>query len=105
MAWRWLAELIGFPAGDGHFTSGGTLANLTGLACARARALPDAREYGVAPGSAAVYASEHVHNSIGRACDVSASAGAHFADPLRLRASASGPTSCRARSRPTSPPA
>ena len=27
VAWRWLAELIGFPAGGGHFTSGGTLAN------------------------------------------------------------------------------
>jgi aromatic-L-amino-acid/L-tryptophan decarboxylase len=70
VAWRWLAELIGFPAGIGHFTSGGTLANLTGLACARARALPQAREYGVAPGTAAVYASEQAHNSIARACDV-----------------------------------
>jgi aromatic-L-amino-acid decarboxylase len=70
VAWRWLAELIGFPAGIGHFTSGGTHANLTGLACARARALPGAREYGVIPGSAAVYASEQAHNSIARACDV-----------------------------------
>jgi len=70
VAWRWLAELIGFPAGIGHFTSGGTHANLTGLACARARALPAAREDGVTPGSAAVYASEQAHNSIARACDV-----------------------------------
>jgi aromatic-L-amino-acid/L-tryptophan decarboxylase len=70
VAWRWLAELIGFPAGIGHFTSGGTHANITGLACARARALPAARELGVAPGSAAVYASEQAHNSIARACDV-----------------------------------
>jgi aromatic-L-amino-acid/L-tryptophan decarboxylase len=70
VSWRWLAELIGFPAGGGHFTSGGTLANLTGLACARARAFPAAREHGVAPGSAAVYASEQAHNSIARACDV-----------------------------------
>jgi aromatic-L-amino-acid decarboxylase len=70
VAWRWLAELIGYPAGGGHFTSGGTLANLTGLACARGRAFPDAREHGVAPGSAAVYTSEHAHNSIARACDV-----------------------------------
>ncbi|HEY3612790.1 MAG TPA: pyridoxal-dependent decarboxylase [Gaiellales bacterium] len=70
VTWRWLAELIGYPAGGGHFTSGGTIANLTGLACARARALPNAREHGVAPGSAGVYASEHVHNSIARACDV-----------------------------------
>ncbi len=70
VAWRWLGELIGFPAGIGHFTSGGTLANLTGLACARASALPAAREHGVAPGSAAVYASEQAHNSIARACDV-----------------------------------
>ncbi len=69
-AWRWLAELVGFPAALGHFTSGGTHANLTGLACARARALPAAREHGVAPGSAAVYASEQAHNSIARACDV-----------------------------------
>jgi aromatic-L-amino-acid decarboxylase len=70
VAWRWLAELIGFPAALGHFTSGGTHANLTGLACARARALPAARRNGVAPGSAAVYASEQAHNSIARACDV-----------------------------------
>jgi aromatic-L-amino-acid/L-tryptophan decarboxylase len=70
VTWRWLAELIGFPAGGGHFTSGGTLANMTGLACARCRAFPDARELGVAPGSAAVYTSEHAHNSIARACDV-----------------------------------
>jgi len=70
VAWRWLAELIAFPAGIGHFTSGGTHANLTGLACARARALPAAREDGVTPGSAAVYASEQAHNSIARACDV-----------------------------------
>jgi|tagenome__1003787_1003787.scaffolds.fasta_scaffold20977977_3 aromatic-L-amino-acid decarboxylase len=70
VAWRWLAELIGFPAGIGHFTSGGTHANLTGIACARARALPGAREHGVIPGSAAVYASEQAHNSIARACDV-----------------------------------
>jgi aromatic-L-amino-acid decarboxylase len=69
-AWRWLAELIDFPAAAGHFTSGGTHANLTGLACARARALPAAREHGVAPGSVAVYASEQAHNSIARACDV-----------------------------------
>lgn len=70
VAWRWLAELISFPAGIGHFTSGGTHANLTGLACARARMLPQAREHGVTPGSAAVYASEQAHNSIARACDV-----------------------------------
>ena len=70
VTWRWLAELIGFPAGGGHFTSGGTLANMTGLACARERAFPDAREHGVAPGSAAVYASEQAHNSIARACDL-----------------------------------
>ena len=49
VAWRWLAELISFPAGIGHFTSGGTHANLTGLACARARALPAAREHGWPP--------------------------------------------------------
>ena len=70
VAWRWLAELVGFPAAGGHFTSGGTLANMTGLACARGRAFPDAREHGVAAGSAAVYASEQVHNSIARACDL-----------------------------------
>ncbi len=70
VTWRWLAELIGFPAGGGHFTSGGTLANMTGLACARHRAFPEAREHGIAPGSAAVYTSEHAHNSIARACDV-----------------------------------
>ena len=84
VAWRWLAELIGFPAGIGHFTSGGTHANLTGLACARARALPAAREHGVAPGSAAVYASEQAHNSIARACDV-LGLGRRALRPIRTR--------------------
>ena len=70
VTWGWLAELIGFPAAGGHFTSGGTLANMTGLACARQHAFPAAREHGVAPGTAAVYASEQAHNSIARACDL-----------------------------------
>ena len=106
VAWRWLAELIGFPAGIGHFTSGGTHANLTGLACARARALPAAREHGVAPGSAAVYASEQAHNSIARACDV-LGLGRRALRPIRTDDAVprARPTSWRARSRPIAQPA
>jgi aromatic-L-amino-acid/L-tryptophan decarboxylase len=69
-AWRWIAEFVGYPAGCGVFTSGGTVANLSALAIARERAVPGAREHGVAPGSVAVYCSAEAHHSVDRACDL-----------------------------------
>jgi aromatic-L-amino-acid/L-tryptophan decarboxylase len=69
LGWRWLAELIGFPAADGHFTSGGTHATLAGLAAARVRALPDVRERGVRV-DCSVYCSVEAHHVVERSCDM-----------------------------------
>lgn len=69
-ACRWVGELVGFPAGAGSFTSGGTISNLTALAAARERALPGSRRDGVAAGTAAVYCSAEAHYSVTRACEL-----------------------------------
>ncbi|GAA3875352.1 aminotransferase class V-fold PLP-dependent enzyme [Saccharothrix violaceirubra] len=74
---RWvlgaLVELAGFGAGDGVFTPGGTLSNLTALLLARdaaaARHGLDAREEGVAGlPDPVVFCSELAHFSVLRAC-------------------------------------
>lgn len=71
---RWLVELTGFPAdtAGGHFTSGGTAANLTALKLARDRAADQVRDQGafVFAGRGRVYASDQCHFSIERAVDV-----------------------------------
>ncbi len=66
---HWLAEFLGYPAAEGHFTSGGQTSNFTGLLAAREHARPGSREHGVTPGSAAVYASEEAHHSVVRAVE------------------------------------
>lgn len=68
---RWVAELIGFPAVEGHFTSGGQTSNLTALLAAREQALPGARELGVGDRRGTVYCSAEAHHSIERAVEVS----------------------------------
>jgi aromatic-L-amino-acid decarboxylase len=68
-ALRWLAELIGFPLAEGHFTSGGQTSNLTALLAAREAALPGARENGVGDVRAAVYCSAEAHHSVVRAIE------------------------------------
>ena len=61
---RWLAEAIGCPGFTGSLTSGGSSANLMGLAMAREARL-GANEHGARP--AIVYASEQVHMSAAKA--------------------------------------
>jgi len=60
----WLAEALGCPGFAGTLTSGGSLANLMGLAMAR-EARAAANEAGAAGG--VVYASSEVHMSVGKA--------------------------------------
>jgi aromatic-L-amino-acid decarboxylase len=67
---RWVGEFIGYPAGNGAFTSGGTISNMTALAAARERALPGSRAAGLGGLRPAVYASSEVHYSITRAVEL-----------------------------------
>lgn len=70
---QWLCRLAGLPAAaDGHFTSGGTAANLTALKIARDRLAPGIRERGTAalPAAPRVYVSEQAHFSIARSLDL-----------------------------------
>jgi aromatic-L-amino-acid decarboxylase len=66
----WVGEFIGYPAGGGAFTSGGTISNLTALAAAREHALPGARRNGMAGTPATVYCSEEAHYSVDRAVEL-----------------------------------
>jgi aromatic-L-amino-acid decarboxylase len=69
-ALRWLAQLVGYPVADGHFTSGGQTSNLTALLAARESALPGTREHGMAGQRATVYCSDEAHHSVVRAIEV-----------------------------------
>ena len=60
----WLAHAVGCTGFGGTLTSGGSLANLMGLAMAREAVAP-ANDTGAVPG--VVYASSEVHMSIGKA--------------------------------------
>lgn len=66
---RWISQFVGFPAADGHFTSGGQTSNLTALLTAREQALPGAREHGIAGRRAVLYCSQEAHHSIVRAVE------------------------------------
>lgn len=66
---RWMLEKVGFPEGGGVFTHGGSLANLTALLAARARAVPDAWENGV-PRDLVVLAPPSAHYSVSRAAAI-----------------------------------
>jgi aromatic-L-amino-acid decarboxylase len=66
---QWLAEFLGYPLGEGTFTSGGMTSNLTAILVARERALPGARADGVSARRAAVYCSDEAHYSVVRAVE------------------------------------
>jgi aromatic-L-amino-acid decarboxylase len=67
---RWVGELVGYPVDGGTFASGGMVSNLTALAAARTRALPDSRTRGVADARPTVYTSADAHSSVERAVEV-----------------------------------
>ncbi|MSO94722.1 MAG: aminotransferase class V-fold PLP-dependent enzyme [Thermoleophilia bacterium] len=67
---RWLADFLGFPAGAGAFTSGGTVSNMTALAAARERAIPGSRRHGLGTAAATLYCSDEAHYSIQRAAEI-----------------------------------
>lgn len=67
---RWVAELVGFPASAGAFTSGGTVSNVSALAAAREHALPGSRHAGLGGRRVAVYCSQEVHYSVTRAVEL-----------------------------------
>jgi L-2,4-diaminobutyrate decarboxylase len=64
---RWFCGLAGFGGGSGTLTSGGTEATFTALLAARAAALPDAWENGVAGPVPVVLCGEHAHYAVTRA--------------------------------------
>jgi glutamate/tyrosine decarboxylase-like PLP-dependent enzyme len=70
---RWIAEMIGFPAGgDGLLVSGGTMANFICVLAARAAKAPDVRTAGLrgAPAPLLIYASTETHTWIQKAADM-----------------------------------
>ncbi|MCM2257870.1 MAG: pyridoxal-dependent decarboxylase [Vicinamibacteria bacterium] len=69
---RWLVEAMGFPeTGSGLLVSGGSMANLIGLAVARnARAGYDLRQHGVGGAPFTLYASRETHNSVAKAVEL-----------------------------------
>ncbi len=68
---RWLADLYELPPGaSGTFTSGGTEANLTALACARQRADPSVRAEGIRGAPLVGYVSREGHFSLDRSFDL-----------------------------------
>ncbi|MEV0581647.1 pyridoxal-dependent decarboxylase [Nonomuraea sp. NPDC050310] len=66
---RWMLGKVGFAEGGGVLTHGGSLANLTALLAARARAVPEAWEEGV-PGDVVVLAPESAHYSVARSVSI-----------------------------------
>jgi aromatic-L-amino-acid decarboxylase len=68
---RWLCDLYGLPpSASGTFTSGGTEANLSALACARHRGDPTIRDRGTSGTKLAGYVSTEGHFSLDRSFDL-----------------------------------
>jgi glutamate/tyrosine decarboxylase-like PLP-dependent enzyme len=68
----WMRELFEFPrTSEGLLTSGGSVANLLGLAAARHAHAPEVREHGLATASRlTLYASLETHSSIDKAVEL-----------------------------------
>ncbi len=66
----WLGEFLGYNNAQGFFTSGGTVSNLTALAAAREKALPNSRSTGMGSHTLALYCSAEAHYSVKRAAEV-----------------------------------
>jgi aromatic-L-amino-acid decarboxylase len=67
---RWLNDLIGFgPAAGGNLTSGGMMANFTGIKLARDHATGNLAQQEGLEGKWAVYVSEERHVSVDKAVD------------------------------------
>lgn len=61
---RWMSSLMGYPSGAvGNLTSGGSLANLMGIVCARDASQIKARDFE----KAVIYVSKQVHHSVDKA--------------------------------------
>jgi glutamate/tyrosine decarboxylase-like PLP-dependent enzyme len=70
---RWMKQIFGFPASSlGLLVSGGSIAHLSALAAARARAEPESRRTGMRPTKRAlrIYISEEGHFSIAKAAAI-----------------------------------
>src|SRR2546423_2298134 len=70
---QWLAELIGYPAGDGIMVSGGNMANFVGfLAARKTKANWDIRKFGLQPsqGKWRIYTSSETHTWVNKAADL-----------------------------------
>jgi aromatic-L-amino-acid/L-tryptophan decarboxylase len=64
MLLRWVADLVGYPAtAAGDLTSGGSIANLVGIATAREASGLKAKDFG----RAVVYLSEQTHHAVDKA--------------------------------------
>jgi glutamate/tyrosine decarboxylase-like PLP-dependent enzyme len=59
-----MAARVGYPAGEGIFTPGGSLSNLTAMIVARNEAVAGVRDEGLAAANLVVYASDQAHYSI-----------------------------------------
>lgn len=65
-----MLKLVGYKAGEGIFTTGGSNCNLLGLLCARDRKFPDAQRVGLGGKQLVVFISEDAHYSAAMAANV-----------------------------------
>ena len=65
-----MSKLVGFDAGEGIFTTGGSNGNLMGMLCARDRKLPDVQNEGINGKSLVAFISEEAHYSTTMAANI-----------------------------------
>jgi glutamate/tyrosine decarboxylase-like PLP-dependent enzyme len=65
-----MSKLVGFDAGEGIFTTGGSNGNLMGLLCARDRKFPAAQQEGLQGKQLIAFVSEDAHYSMAMAANV-----------------------------------